>query len=349
LLVFLLVDDMELSEFARRMPKAELHVHLEGSILPRTLLELARRNHVSLPADDEAGLREFYHFSDFSHFIDTYWTITGCLRTPEDYRLIAYEFGSECARQNIHYAEVTFTMLTNINMTGLSWQSIMQGLNAGREQAHADFGVSWQWVFDIVRNYPDTQDQVLDLALAAREQGVVAFGLGGSEREFPPELFVRSFERAYQENIHRVPHAGEMAGPESVWSSIRLLHAERLGHGVRSHEDSNLVQYLRSSSIPLEVCPTSNICLKVFPDYAHHPLRQLWEAGLIITIGSDDPPMFGTDLNHEYEVLVDHFNFTQPELVQVSLNAIQASFLSQAEKQKLVQEFQAEFAQLSEK
>jgi aminodeoxyfutalosine deaminase len=339
---------MDLIEFAQRIPKAELHVHLEGSILPRTLLELSRRNHVSLPAEDEAGLSEFYRFHDFTHFIETYWTITSCLRTPEDYRLIAYEFGSECARQNIRYAEVTFTMLTNMIMTGLSWQEIMEGLNIGREQAHKDYGVWWQWVFDIVRNYPDTQNQVLDLTLAARDMGVVAFGLGGSEAEFPPELFVRTFERARRENLHRVPHAGEFAGAQSVWDTVKLLHAERIGHGVRSIEDPRLVEYLHANSIPLEICPTSNICLKVFPDYAHHPLRQLWEAGLTVTIGSDDPPMFGTDLNREYQILVEHFNFSKIELEQVSLNAIRASFLSQAEKQKLEQEFQAEFAQLSQ-
>jgi adenosine deaminase len=127
-----------------------------------------------------------------------------------------------------------------------------------------------------------------------------------------------------------------------------LLHAERIGHGVRSIEDPSLVEYLHANSIPLEICPTSNICLKVFPDYAHHPLRQLWEAGLSITIGSDDPPMFGTDLNREYQILVEHFNFSKIELEQVSLNAIRTSFLSQSEKQKLEQEFQAEFAQLSQ-
>jgi adenosine deaminase len=145
-----------------------------------------------------------------------------------------------------------------------------------------------------------------------------------------------------------VPHAGEISGPQSVWSAIKLLHAERIGHGVRSIEDPILIEYLGSNSIPLEICPTSNVCLKVYPDYAHHPLRRLWDAGLLLTIGSDDPPMFGTDLNHEYLVLVKEFNFTQSELEQISLNAIHASFLSQGEKRKLEQEFQGEYKRLSE-
>lgn len=329
------------------MPKAELHVHLEGSILPRTLLKLAQRNHVNLPAEDEAGIAELYRFRDFDQFLETYLMITQCLRTVEDYRLIAYEYGGECARQNIRYAEVTFTILTNMELTGLAWQEILEGLNAGRDQAHSDFGVWWQWVFDIVRNVPDTQSKVLDIALAAREMGVVALGLGGLEAGFPPELFMDTFRCAKREHLHRVPHAGEISGPQSVWSAIKLLHAERIGHGVRSIEDPNLVEYLCSNTIPLEICPSSNIRLKVYPDYAHHPLRKLWDAGVFLTIGSDDPPMFGTDLTNEYQVLLKAFNFTQTELEQISLNAIIASFLSQREKRKLEQEFQDEFRRLS--
>jgi aminodeoxyfutalosine deaminase len=338
---------MDLPEFAQRIPKVELHVHLEGSILPRTLIKLAHRNHITLPFDDEAGLTEYYRFRDFDQFLKTYLLVTSCLRSPDDYRLIAYEYGCECARQNIRYAEVTFTILTNMSLTGLAWQDILQGLNAGREQAHNDLGVWWQWVFDIVRNQPETQSPVLDISLAAREMGVIALGLGGSEAGYPPELFVNTFSRAEKEHLHRVPHAGEIAGPQSVWSAINLLHAERIGHGVRSIEDPALVEYLRSNSIPLEICPTSNICLKVYPNYVQHPLRQLWDAGLLVTIGSDDPPMFGTDLNNEYQNLVKYFHFTHAELERISLNGIRASFLSQGEKQRLVSEFQDEFTKLS--
>jgi aminodeoxyfutalosine deaminase len=338
---------MNLQEFARRMPKADLHVHLEGSILPHTLLELSQRNRVNLPASDEAGVSALYKFRDFGHFLDTYLMITGCLRTPEDYRLIAYEYGRECARQNVRYSEVTFTILTNAAMTGLPWQQVLGGLNAGRKQAQVDFGVQWQWVFDIVRNQPETQSAVLDISLAARQQGVVALGLGGQEQGYPPELFVETFERAQRENLHRVPHAGEISGPPSVWGALRLLHAERIGHGVRCIEDPHLVQYLQANAIPLEVCPSSNIRLGVYPDYAQHPLRRLWQAGLMIAIGSDDPPMFGTDLNREYRLLVDEFGFSQGELEQASLNGLRASFLTEPEKQRFIEEFEEQFQSLS--
>ena len=337
---------MNLREYAQRIPKVELHVHLEGSILPHTLLELARRNHVVLPASDEAGLAKLYKFKNFDQFLETYMFITGCLRTADDYRLIAYEYGRECARQNIRYAEVTFTIFTNTTLTGLSWQEILGGLNAGRQQAQSEYGIRWQWVFDIVRNLPDTQEEVLNIALAARHMGVIALGLGGLEAGFLPELFTDTFNRAYQQQLHRVPHAGEISGPESIWSAINLLHADRIGHGVRSIEDPLLVKYLRMKALPLEICPSSNIRLQVYPDYAHHPLRKLWDAGLMVTVASDDPAMFGIDLNHEYQLLVDDFRFSREELEQVSLNGIKASFLSEAEKQKLIEEFKQEFGNI---
>jgi adenosine deaminase len=275
-----------------------------------------------------------------------YEMITGCLRTPDDYRLVAHEFGGDCARQHVRYAEVTFTVVSNQRLTGLPWQAILEGLNAGRAQARADFGVDWGWVFDISRDYPETQDQVLEIALAARDRGVVALGLGGTEAEFPAELFERTFARAREADLRRVPHSGENAGPESVWSTLRLLHADRLGHGVRCVEDPALVDHLRQRQIPLELCPTSNVCLGVYPDYAAHPLRQLWDAGLPVTVNSDDPPMFGTDLNHEYEVLVDYFGFNADELEQISLNGLRASFLPDAGKARLEIEFRAQFARL---
>ena len=341
------MDHTSLLEFARRMPKAELHVHLEGAIRPETLQALAQCNGITLPFQDAQGLEDFYRFRDFDHFIEVYITTTSCLRTASDYTFIAHEFGKECARQNIRYAEVTFTIKTNMRLAGLPWQIILEALNAGREQARAEFGVYWQWVFDIVRNNAaEEQEEVTSIALAARPQGVVALGLGGSEAGFPARLFQASFERARQAGLHRVPHAGEISGPESVWEALNLLHAERIGHGVRSIEDPSLVETLRQRRIPLEVCPSSNIRLKVYSDYAQHPLRRLWDAGLFVTVNSDDPPMFGIDLNHEYETLVTHFGFSAAELEQISLNALQASFLDESEKSRLTAEFQQEFATL---
>ena len=339
---------MDLHEFARRMPKTELHVHLEGTVRPATLIQLARRNGVRLPVEDEAGLQELYRFSDFRHLLKTFSLINDCLQTQDDYRLIVYEYGHECARQNIRYAEVTFSIETNIRRSGLPWRTILEGLNAGREQIRLESGVEFRWIFDIVRDHPKTQEQVLQIALAARAGGCVALGLGGSEAKYPPRLFVDTFERARQAGLPRVPHAGEFSGPKSVWAALELLHADRLEHGVRSIEDPCLLEYLRQNQIALDICPTSNIRLGVYSSYADHPVRRLWEAGLLITIGSDDPPLFNTDLNQEYQVLVDQFDFHADELEQIGQNGLRASFLPRTEKERLQAEFQAEFAHLRE-
>ena len=337
---------MALESFVREMPKVELHVHLEGSIRPSTVLVLAERNNVALPAHNLDGLREFYRFTDLDHFIEVYFTVSGCLKTVADYSLIAYEFGADMARQNTRYAEVTFTPCTNVSGSGLSFDEILAGLNDGRERARAEFGVEFRWVLDIVRNNPDTRHQVAAWAVSAMDRGVVGFGLGGAERDHPPELFVDAFETARDAGLHSVPHAGEVAGPPSVWSALRLLGAERVGHGVRSVEDLALLDHLRTAQIPLEVCPTSNICLGVYPSYEAHPIRQLWDQGLYVTVNSDDPPMFNTDLVREYQALVDHLGFTATELEQLSLNALRATFLPQDQKTAMEQAFRAEFGRL---
>lgn len=337
---------MGLSEFIREMPKVELHVHLEGSIRPATLLILAERNGIPLPASDPRGLEEFYHFTDFDHFIQVYVTISRCLRTADDFRLIAYEFGAEMARQRIRYAEVTFSPYTHVTNTGLPFAEIVAALNDGRRCARSDFGVEFQWVFDIVRHDPSSQHTVVRWAASALDQGVVALGLGGTERGYPPEWFTESFAEARRAGLHRVPHAGEVAGPESVWGAIRYLDAERIGHGVRSGEDPELLAYLRDHQIPLELCLTSNLCLGVYPSLSDHPVRRLWDQGLYLTINSDDPPMFGTDLVQEYQKLADGHGFTANELERLSLNALHASFLPEEQKRAWQREFLAEFASL---
>lgn len=337
---------MSLHDFIREMPKVELHIHLEGSIQPATVLTLATRNGVALPAQDLEGLREFYRFTDFDHFIEVYVAVSGCLRTVDDFSLIAYEFGADMARQKIHYAEVTFTPQTNVTHTGLPFSEILTGLNDGRRRAQADFGVEFCWVLDIVRDNPATRHQVVEWAVEAIDQGVVGLGLGGNERKHPPEWFADAYAIAREAGLHSVPHAGELAGPQSVWGALRTLGAERIGHGVRSIEDPALVSYLRQHQIPLEICPTSALCLGVYRSYEDHPLRQLWEQGVYVTVNSDDPSMFSTDLVGETRILADHFGFGAAELERLSLNALHASFLPDERKATMEQDFLSEFSRL---
>lgn len=340
---------MSLETLIRAMPKVELHVHLEGSIRPATLLELARRNQVALPAATLDELRAFYRFTDFAHFIQTYSIIIRCLQTPDDFALIAEEFGATMAEQNIRYAEITWSPITHVGRTGYSFAELLAGVNRGRAAALERFGVEMRWITDIVRNlHGRVEDgmQTAAMAIAGREQGVVALGLGGMETGFPPELFTAAFAHALEHGLHSIPHAGEAAGPESVWGALRDLKAERIGHGIRAIEDPALVAYLRDTQIPLEVCPTSNVCTGIVPDIAAHPIRQLYDAGVYITVNSDDPPMFNTTLTDEYLALARDLQFDAEAIERLVFNAVHATLLDSSAKAALEQRMRAEFARL---
>jgi adenosine deaminase len=337
---------MSLHDFVREMPKVEIHVHLEGSIRPATLLTLAERNRVTLPASDMEGLRAFYRFTNFEHFLQVYFAIVKCLRTVADFELIAYQFGADMARQNIRYAEVTFTPQISVANTGLPFDDILAGLNAGRSRAEAEFGIEFRWIMDMVRDHPDSRFHVVEWAASAQDRGVVGLGLGGTENGHSSEWFADAYAVAREAGLRSVIHAGETAGPDSVWAAIRLLGAERIGHGVRSVEDPALVEYLKQHQIPLEVCPTSNLCLGIYASYQQHPLRQLWEQGIYVTVNSDDPPMFNTDLVSEYQALASEMGFSAGELERLNLNALRAAFLPDERKASLEEAFVADFARL---
>ncbi len=335
---------MSLHTYLRAVPKAELHVHLEGSIQPPTLLTLARRNGVSLPADDEAALRRWFTFRDFEHFVEVYVAITQCLRTVEDYELVTHQFGAEMARQNIRYAEVTFTPETH-RKSGVPRATFMEGLSRGRERVGRDFGAEINWIFDMDR-FGGCDDATVDVAIDGRDVGVVALGLGGPEAGHPPEPFEGCFRRARAHGLHSVSHAGETSGAESVWGAIRAVGAERIGHGVRSIEDPALVAYLAEASIPLEVCPTSNLRLGIYPSLEEHPLRRLHDFGVIVTVNSDDPSLFNTTLNHEVLLLSEGFGLDLATIDEIILNGVRCSFLPPERKSALEIQFRQEMAAL---
>jgi aminodeoxyfutalosine deaminase len=345
-------DRATIERYITAVPKAELHVHLEGSIQPATLLTLAERNGVQLPVQTVADLQNWFTFRDFNHFIEIYFEISSCLKTTEDYELIVYEFGATMARQNVRYAEVTFSPSTHHFSLGIPFDTFFAGLTRGRLRAQKEFGIEIRWIFDIVRDIPDETlnsrraEYTLAVALEGMNNGVVALGLGGAEVGHPPEQFTVWFEKAREAGLHSAPHAGETVGPGSVWGAIQVLGAERLGHGVRSIEDPTLVAYLADRRIPLEVCPTSNVRLGVYADLASHPLPGLHYAGVPVTINSDDPPLFNTTLNDEVKLLVDPFNFDFDTINEILLNGVRCSFLPVEEKQAMEALFQNEMAKL---
>ena len=348
----MLDEQTHIERYLKAVPKAELHVHLEGSIHPATLLKLAQQNDVKLPVQTVEDLQNWFTFRDFDHFIEIYFEISSCLKTSDDYELIAYEFGAQMTRQNVRYAEVTFSPSTHQFSLGVPFDVFFSGLTKGRLRAQTEFGVEVRWVFDVVRDIPELllnqrrAEYTLAVAKEGMHDGVVALGLGGGEVGNPPERYAKWFEKALEAGLHSAPHAGETVGPESIWGAVRVLGAERLGHGVRSIEDSELVEYLAERRIPLEVCPTSNIRLGVYPDLAAHPLRDLYSAGVPVTINSDDPPLFNTTLIDEAKLLADPFNFDIDTIDEILLNGVRCSFLPAEERQALEVLFQAEMTKL---
>lgn len=344
----------DLADFIKRLPKAELHVHLEGAIAPETVLTLAQRNNLEdkLPAQDVEGVRRWFQYQDFDHFISIIITVQDLIRTPDDFSLIAYQLGADMARQNILYREATMTPHTHIDYQdkGLSIEDVLSGLEAGRQQAKDEFGVEIRWVFDIYRNLafqtseskydPGPAEKTLAYAQAGLDYGVVSFGIGGSEVGAPASAFQETFLKAKHLGLLSVPHAGEVDGPQSVWASVLDLQADRIGHGVRSIEDPELVDYLADHHIPLEVNPTSNLRLHVYDSIENHPFQKLDQAGIPVTINSDDPPMFNTDLLKEYALVADAFGYTAEDLVRFARNAFLAAGADLPTKKTLLDKFE---------
>lgn len=340
---------MSLHTFIQQMPKAELHIHLEGAIEPATLLRLAERNGVTLPAHSPEGLRTWYQFSGFPHFVEVYLKIQSCLRSADDFATIAYELGADMARQNILYREATVTPYTHlVQDKGLRADDIIDGLEDGRQRARRDFGVEMRWILDIHRNLaPPVAEVTTQLVLDWADRGVVALGLGGNEANSPAAPFAPYFQRVKAAGLGSAPHAGEIAGPESVWAAVRDLQADRIGHGVRSIEDPHLLAWLQQRQVTLEVNPTSNVCLKVYRSIDQHPFIHLLRMGLNVTVNSDDPPLFNTSLTEEFEKLVDAFDLTHTDLQSLSLNAVRSSFLPAAERRTLEGRMAVGFADLA--
>ena len=337
---------MNLSDFIRAMPKVELHVHLFGAIQAETLLKLAQANHVDLPATTVQGLRQWYTFTDFAHFVEIYLKIADCIRTPDDIELITREFLAGQAAQNIVYSEVTHTP-NYLALKGLTFADQMDAINRATRWAEATYNVTMRSIIDIPREVtPERGMTIAKWVAGARDKGVIALGLGGAEIGNPPEKFVDAFIYAREVGLPSVPHAGETVGPESIWGALNSLDAVRIGHGVRCVEDTALVAELRARQIPLEVSPSSNVCLHVVPDLEHHPLPYLINEGLYVTLNSDDPAMFNTTLTNEYLRVAQTFGFDAPLLERLVMNAARAALLPTNEKEQLIRRLETGFSKI---
>ncbi len=282
-------------------PKIELHVHLEGTVRPETLLEIARRNDYTLPADTIEGLRELYEFRDFEHFIEVWILTTNALRTRDDFRQVVVDYAAEAASHGAVYLEAIFSPAERVRR-GVAWDDIFAGYCDGAEEARELHGIEIRLTPDIVRGFPlDESESVVRYAAAYADRGVVAVGLGGLEAQYPPEPYAPVFALAKAEGLGSVPHAGEVAGPASVRGALDALGADRIRHGFRAIEDDELVAELAGRRIVLDVSPVSNIRTGAVGSLAEHPLPKLVEAGVLCSISTDDPAMFDTDLTGDYD------------------------------------------------
>lgn len=328
--------------FVSGLPKAELHVHHVGSASMRTVAELAERHAgtTSVPTDPEA-LAEFFTFTDFAHFIEVYLSVVDLLRTPEDLWTLTYDVARDLAAQNVRYVELTCTPYTSIAV-GISAEAYCEALEDARRRAEADFDLTMRWCFDIPgESGLPSAEVTLDTALRLQPAGLVSFGLGGPEIGVTREQFAPYFQQAIAAGLHSVPHAGESTGPETIWDSVNHLGAERIGHGIAAAQDPALMAYLAEHQIALEVCPTSNVCTRSVPSLAEHPLPALVAAGVPVTINSDDPPMFSTTLNNEYEVAAGLLGLDDHGVADLARASVRSSFADDATKAAILAEIDA--------
>ncbi|MER5308948.1 adenosine deaminase [Streptomyces sp. NPDC002773] len=330
----------DLHPFIAGLPKAELHVHHVGSASPRIVAELAARHPDSKVPTDPEALADYFTFTDFAHFIDVYLSVVDLVRTPEDVRLLTFEIARDMARQNIRYAELTITPYSSTRR-GIDERAFMAAIEDARKSAEAEFGTVLRWCFDIPGEAGlVSAEETTRLATTdgLRPEGLVSFGLGGPEIGVPRPQFKPYFDQARAAGLHSVPHAGETTGPQTVWDAIHDLGAERIGHGTSSVQDPALLAYLAEHRIALEVCPTSNIATRAVATLDEHPIRQMVDAGVLVTVNSDDPPMFGTDLNSEYVVAARLLGLDERGVAALAKNAVEASFLDAAGKARIAAE-----------
>jgi len=327
----------DIADFIRRLPKAELHLHLEGTILPATLAELSAR-HDAAPLS-LAQAEALYQFTDFTGFIEAFRAVTKQLIGPEDYELAAWRMMQRLAEQGVVHAEVYISVGVIYmwrNHDAACFEPIFAGLERARERAERELGLSLYWIFDAVRHFtlPEAERVFRKAAeLRACYPSIVGIGLGGDERLAGSAPFREIYEEARAAGLRLTNHAGETTGPEAIWAAL-AIGSERIGHALSVLDDDSLVQNLKVRSTPLEMNPTSNVRTGVCPSFAAHPLRRCFDLGLLVTVNSDDPAFFGSDVANEYLLAHTEQGFTREELRRLAANSFRASFLPESEKHR---------------
>jgi adenosine deaminase/aminodeoxyfutalosine deaminase len=350
---------MPSTNFIQSLPKAELHLHLEGSVEPATVAELSRRHptplvpgnpeYVPAPSSGHVLTLEdalaLYRYSNFTEFLFAFKAVTERLRTPEDFELITYRLMERLKLENVVHAEVYISVGVYL-WRGDDFDALFQGMERGRQRGEHEFGISLLWLFDAVRQFgAEAAHKVVEKAGQFRHRNVVGFGIGGDERKAPPELFREVYAQARDQGLRLTVHAGETAGPDSITGALDALGAERLGHALTAYQDHELLERLVREQVPLEICLSSNLrtggCAKI----SEHPAGIYLDQGALVTLNTDDPAMFETSLIREYELAEDAFGLTESQLRKLAANSFRASFLDEERKQHYLRLLEAVPAQ----
>jgi aminodeoxyfutalosine deaminase len=338
---------MTLTEYIRRLPKAELHLHLEGSGTGRVISELGRKYGTEFAgmAPEEIE-RKTFAFEDFKGFLLAYGTICAHLREAADYLFLLDLLVDYLKRENIRYAEV-ITSPSIAARFGLDGEAVLAALLERSADIEATEGIMVRWILDCVRNYgPEPARQTAEMALRYRDRGVVAIGLGGDENSFPMKDFEGTFRWAKANGLFIHCHAGEIGGVEQVWDAVTLLGANRIGHGIQAARDAGLMEHLREHAIALDICLTSNVRTRAWAPISAHPFQLLFKRGVPVTLNTDDPGIFQTTLGEEYAKAFKHFGLTRTDLNHIALQGVRSAFLPATLKNELMQTFQDEIHEL---
>ena len=332
------LEPIDVQTWLRGLPKAELHLHLEGSITPATLVELSRTND-PVPLTHEQALA-VYRYHDFPSFLMSFKAVTERLHTPADYETITYNMVRDLAAQGVHHAEVYLSIGILYRFARLEVDAVMEAAERGRARGERDFGTTVLWIIDAVRHFGVQEAQrVFEKAAQLRSHlpAVAGIGIGGDEARGPAHEFRELYAQAKAAGLHLTCHAGESTGPQSVWGALNI-GAERVGHALTAQEDPDLIEVLAERQIPLELNISSNLRTGCCPELAEHPVRRYFEEGLMVTLNSDDPPFFGATLLDEYELAHREFAFSLDQMRELAANSFEASFLPPERKLKLLGE-----------
>ena len=321
--------------FLRALPKAELHLHIEGSLEPELMFKLAKRNNITLPYSNVTEIKQAYDFHNLQSFLDIYYQCADVLRTEQDFYDLTWEYLLHCQADGVVHTEPFFDPQTH-TQRGIDMATIIHGITRALKDGQEQLGISSRLILCFLRHL--SEEDAIECLEQAKPflQHITAVGLDSSELGHPPEKFEQVFKMANQLGLKAVAHAGEEGPPEYIYQALDIINVDRIDHGVRCSEDETLMQRLAASQMPLTVCPLSNVRLKVYQHMSEHNILKLLEFGLNVTVNSDDPSFFGGYLLENFMALSEHLNMSEGQATQLARNSINSSFLSEEEKQKLI-------------